>query len=194
MTEPENSHDEAIAALLLANLQRTIDFLKYAEAKNGALLTFASAWVLAILNIAVRNDPIKGFSVYEYAVIPPFILAGLVALISFFPRMHLPAFLGGRRAGPHLKNLLYFGDVGGMTVSEFQKAVRDNYYPQGGRGVTDAYIRDLSIQIVVNSEITKRKLRLFQIGLWLVLVAGVLFVSVTAMTLYYSSPGHHEFH
>jgi Family of unknown function (DUF5706) len=187
LIEPNKIQDDAIVALLLASLQRTIDFLKYAEAKNGALLTFSSAWVLAILNIVLNDKPIKGLLLYEYTVIPPFILAGLAALISFFPRMHLPGFLGGRRAGPHPKNLLYFGDVGLMTVSEFQNAVRDNYYPQDARGVTDAYIRDLTVQIAVNSQITNRKLRLFQIGLWLVMIAGIAFVSVTAMNLYHQT-------
>jgi hypothetical protein len=181
---PDNTQDEAIATLLLSNLQRTIDFLKYAEAKNGALLTFSSAWILAILNIAFRDKPIQGILLYEYTVIPSFILAGLAALISFFPRMHLPGFLGGRRAGPHPKNLLYFGDVGRMTVAEFQKAIRDNYFSQNSEAVTDAYIRDLTVQIAVNSQITNRKLRLFQIGLWLVMIAGIAFVSVTAMNLY----------
>jgi hypothetical protein len=190
MTQPDKTQDEAIATLLLANLQRTIDFLKYAEAKNGALLTFASAWVLAILNIVLKDKPPTGILLYEYTVIPPFILAGLAALISFFPRIHLPGFLGGRRAGPHPKNLLYFGDVGRMTVSEFQKAVRDNYYPQDSGGITDAYIRDLMVQIAVNSQITNRKLRLFQIGLCLVMIAGIAFVSLTAINLYHQTQSH----
>jgi hypothetical protein len=35
---------EAFGDMLSAALARVVDFLKFAEAKNAALLTFASAW------------------------------------------------------------------------------------------------------------------------------------------------------
>jgi hypothetical protein len=187
MAQPDKTKDENVAALLLGGLQRTIDFLKYAEAKNGALLTFASAWVLAIININITLGD-KSTHLYEYAVLPPFVLAGTAALVSFFPRINLPRFLGGRRAGPHPKNLLYFGDVGAMTVSEFEKAIQDNYYPPEDRTVADAYLHDLIVQVAVNSQITNRKLQLFQIGIWLIVIAGIAFLVITAITFYQLAP------
>jgi hypothetical protein len=102
MTQPDRTRDESFAALLLSDLQRTIDFLKYAEAKNGALLTFASAWVLAIININITLGD-RSTHLYEYGVLPPFILAGTAALASFLPRINLQRFLGGWQAGPHPK-------------------------------------------------------------------------------------------
>jgi hypothetical protein len=75
-----------------------------------------------------------------------------------------------------------------MTVSEFEKAIRDNYYPPGDRTVADAYLHDLIVQVAVNSQITKRKLQLFQIGMWFVLIAGIAFLVITAITFYQVAP------
>ena len=42
---------EAFGGILSASLARVVDFLKFAETKNAALLTFASAWTLALINL-----------------------------------------------------------------------------------------------------------------------------------------------
>jgi hypothetical protein len=50
----EDRRLEAFEKILASDLQRAIDFLKYADAKNGALLTFASAW-LAIVSFCFKR-------------------------------------------------------------------------------------------------------------------------------------------
>ena len=50
---------DAYEKILTANLQRTIDFLKFAEAKNAALLALASAWVVAIFNLTCSHKPME---------------------------------------------------------------------------------------------------------------------------------------
>lgn len=40
----KNDQQEAFEKILTSNLMRAIDFVKFAEAKNAALLTFNSAW------------------------------------------------------------------------------------------------------------------------------------------------------
>lgn len=177
---------EAMEKLLANSLQRTIDFLKYAEAKNGVLLTFASAWMLAI----IRDPPVKGLVLYQYGIFPLLAAAAIAGLLSFFPRMNLPHFLGGRRAGPHRSNLLFFGDVGRMTVSEFHKAVQDHYRPSKGKTISESYIDDLITQIAVNSQITWRKMRLFGVGLWCLAIAGIVFACVNGWTLYQANAVH----
>jgi hypothetical protein len=161
--------------ILSSNLQRVIDFLKYAEAKNGALLTVASAWVLAIISLLSIDKPLpSGIGTIFSVTLPLFIGAGVLALLSFFPRIDLPWFLGGRRAGPHPKNLLFFGDIASMTTSEYEQAARERYSPSGEQRVTDDYIHDLLVQIAVNSQITCRKLRLFAHGLRLIAIAAAI--------------------
>ena len=43
----KNDQQEAFEKLLSSVLGRVVDFLRFAEAKNAALLTFSSAWILA---------------------------------------------------------------------------------------------------------------------------------------------------
>jgi Pycsar effector protein len=168
----ENERSESFEKILFADLQRVIEFLKYAEAKNGALLTFASAWVLATISLLSSDKLLpSGLGTVFAIVLPMFIFAAALSMISFFPRVDLGRFLGGKPAGPHAKNLLYFGDIASMTVLEFKQAVRERYFPSEGKKLTEAYLHDITIQIVVNSQITARKLRLFQYGLGLIAVA-----------------------
>src|SRR5260370_33556564 len=70
-----------------ASLQGVIEFLKSAEAKNGALLTLASVWGLAVINILVTEKPIPPHYKAALSLSLPFIIvAGLVAILLFVPR------------------------------------------------------------------------------------------------------------
>jgi hypothetical protein len=115
----KDDQEEAFDKILTSNLQRVLDFLKYAEAKNGALLTIASAWALAVVALLTRDKPIPDNYRLALALALPFIIgAVLAALWSFAPRTRLSRFLGGRRAGPHQSNLLFFrrsGKVDGRS-------------------------------------------------------------------------------
>ena len=72
-----------------------------------------------------------------------------------------------------------------MTVAEFKNAVRERYFPTAARALTEAYLDDISVQIAVNSQITARKLRLFQYGLGLIAIAmATLFFPVTGWVVH----------
>ncbi len=170
----EQNATESYERILVTNLQRTLDFLKFAEAKNGALLALASAWVFAMVNFEGSDRSIPaGLIVSVSLALPLSLLAGILAMLSFLPRLRLPSFLGGRRAGPHPKNLLYFGDVGSLPVKTLEHDLKDRYFPPPFSHAEE-YIHDLVVQISVNSQITLRKMRLFQIGMSLILAAGFI--------------------
>jgi hypothetical protein len=82
--------------------------------------------------------------------------------------------LGGKRAGPHAKNLLFFGDIRDLPIKTFNSELRQRYYPDE-TGAISNYIGDLTIQLHVNSDIAMRKMRLFSIS--------VGFISVAAFSL-----------
>jgi hypothetical protein len=162
----KDDQEEAFDKILTGNLQRVLDFLKYAEAKNGALLTIASAWALAVVALLTRDKPIPDNYRLALVLALPFITgAVLAALWSFAPRTSLSRFLGGRRAGPHQPNLLYFGDMARLTAGRMEKDLRASYYPEEGHAATQSYTRDLCVQLAVNSQIVRRKLRFFTVGL-----------------------------
>jgi hypothetical protein len=171
---------EAYEKILTANLQRAIDFVKFAETKNAALLALASAWVVASINIESSGKAIpSGFSTSVPLTLLVSVCAGCTAMISFLPKLHLPKFLGGRRAGPHPKNLLYFGDICTLPIKTLEQDLHARYLPDG-KGPRDEYIHDLIVQISVNSEIALRKMHLFLWGLRLMLLAGAVLLVPSA--------------
>lgn len=164
MAEAENS--ELNEKLLAGKLQRVIEFLKFAEAKNAALLTLASALTIAIGNLLLNAGLPLGIARGLCLALPLAMGAALAAILSFVPRLSVSEFLGGHRAGPHPRNLLFFGDVAAQTIKEY-KAAMEGHYVSSGK-LTSQYIDDLLTQIHVNSAITHRKMRLFQIGATLI--------------------------
>jgi hypothetical protein len=89
---------EAYEKLLIANLQRALDFLKFAEAKNAALLALSSAWFVATINLESSTKPIPGaLAVSVVFAIFCSLCSALLASLSFLPRLHLPGFLGGEK-------------------------------------------------------------------------------------------------
>jgi hypothetical protein len=166
-------HD-AYVQMLTSNLQRALDFLKFAEAKNAALLALASAWIGVGLNLECSGKPLtSGFIITIPIALLCALCAGLLAMVSLLPRLQLPSFLGGQRAGPHPPNLLYFGDIIALPIKTLEKDMPARYLSTG-QGYRDEYVHDLTVQLSVNSEITMRKLRLFNWGMRFILVGGTV--------------------
>lgn len=170
----KNDQQEAFEKVLSANLARMTDWLKYAEAKNGALLAFVSAWTVAIANIIVR-DPGPPVAIAE--VIPVaaclFITAGLILLLSFVPRISLSRFF--RRSGADTRpiNYIFYGDIADQPITEFFAKITNRYLPAADESATEAYLRDLAVQIHVVGTIARSKFRMFKLAGWLS-VAGVI--------------------
>jgi hypothetical protein len=176
---------ELYEKLLTANLQRALDFLRFAEAKNAALLGLASAWVVAIINLQCSGKAIpKPLELGLQLALVLALCAGLLAMFSFLPRLNLAGFFGGKRAGPHSKNLLFFGDISTIHIKPLEQEFRSRYWPDSDKGHRDEYLNDLVVQISVNSDITVRKMHLFRWGMVLILVSGIgLLVSALATIL-----------
>ena len=163
--------EEQLEKLTAATLLRVVDFLKFSETKNGALVTFASAWVLGLIALLSSEKPLPfGFRNALVLSIPFFLAAALFGLWSFFPKIRLSAFTR-LHSVRHEPNLLFFGDVSSMKIDEYANSVRKRYLPPEGHASSEDYMADLCVQISVNSSIAIRKFRLFNRGLYCVLGA-----------------------
>jgi Family of unknown function (DUF5706) len=175
----KSENNDAYEKLLLGNLQRVIDFLRFAEAKNAALLTLSSALTLALsgllLNDRLPGELKRGLGVALLLAI----VAGLIAISSFMPRLNLPSFLGGTPAGPHPKNLLYFGDLADLSIKEYKAMMEERYGAPDAVRMKPEYLDDLLVQVLVNSQITDWKMRVFRGGAIVVAAAA----TVAALTV-----------
>lgn len=166
----KNDQQEAYEKHLTATLARVIDFVKFAEAKNAALLTFSSAWTLATVNILNKFD-----------VTPPiWIWCGGIALFFFVSsailsiRTFLPKKLEHIFKDPDGdRSLVYFNHIALYETTKYCQLIRDAYYPPDANTTTERYLNDLSVQISVNSKVASRKFSLFNYGAALA-GAGVL--------------------
>lgn len=177
---------EPYEKLLLANLQRTLDFLRFAEAKNAALVALGSGWFVASLNLECSGKPLPiGFG---HAILIAMLLAlgaVAVALLSFLPRLQVSGFLGGRRAGPHAPNLLYFGDLATIPINSLDSELRNRYFSDA-ISLSDTYYKDLTIQLSINSDIAKRKMLLFRAGVCIMASASLVLLIPVAILIFRS--------
>lgn len=162
--------EEAYEKVLSALLGRVLDMLRFAEAKNAALLAFASAWILGVVNLLSSGKPLsQGYLVASQVALPLFITAAVIAIASLLPKLSTSVFTGDRKG--RFRNLLFFGDIAELTVHRFQSDVHAAYHPVEGNNPTAKYVSDLEGQIAINSKITRRKHRMFNFGAIAALIA-----------------------
>lgn len=168
----KNDQQEAYEKLLSATLSRTIDFVKFAEAKNAALLTFSSAWILASVNLAFSEHPVSVEWQFPLKIaIPLFVVSAIISITSFLPKTNLAKL---NRDAAQDKSLLYFGDICDFAPASYRERLSQRYMPPDGHSATQNYIDDLTVQISVNSSIAMRKFRFFNFGARVAMVAVAL--------------------
>ena len=178
----KDDQQEAYEKLLSAGLARAVDFLKFAETKNAALLTFSSAWILASVNLLATEKPLPSeFKIALSVVIFLFVISALIAIASLQPKLRLSDFVG-TSARP--RNLLYFGDVAKMEIGMFNERVRERYMPPANWSATDAYLEDLATQVAVVSQVADRKFRLFDWGARLAAIAVLMLLWPTSIMIW----------
>ena len=165
----KNDQEEAYDRVLVASLSRTLDLMKFAETKNAALLTFCSAWMFGSVNILISSKSLPAhFLVALKWALPLFVLAGLICIASFLPRLNPGRFY--RKKQPKGLNLLFFGDIAMFPVSKASMEL-ERYRPGPGRSASDAYLEDMAAQIAINSQIASRKYLMFNLSAYLVVAA-----------------------
>jgi hypothetical protein len=149
--------------LLTANLARVIDLLKFAEAKNAALLTFASVWAIAIHNVLVNSRSLTDADTTALGLARClFIVSILVAVCSFLPKLRPESF---HRNPDKPKNLLFYGDIASFSLLDtFRARLHEAYRVDGNPAAGERYLDDLVAQIWINSCIARRKNTFFSIG------------------------------
>jgi hypothetical protein len=173
----KDDQQEAYERGLVASFLRVHDWVKFAEAKNAALLAFASAWTVAIGNILTKDPAAPAI----YAGVLPvagamFLIAALISILSFMPRVDMRAFLAPDDASSRPENLLFYGEIRKIPIAEFPKKLRERYEPPKGKAATEEYLDDLACQIHINSSIADRKFFLFKVAVWIVM-AGMMLVA-----------------
>jgi hypothetical protein len=164
-------------------LSRVIDWLKYEEAKNGALVTLDAVgagliaqWLSSASNLSAALSPwLKGSLV-------ALLLSLTTSLVSFYPvlrggRLHRSAARRRSRLSTPNSSSLFFAEIAGtepaVYLNQLRAAVGD---PSNGTPLE----LDYASEIVHNAEITLMKLRVFQVAL-VISVLGFIATCVAAI-------------
>ena len=173
---PESN--EPLEKLLVASLQRVIDFVKFAEAKHAVLVTLASGWSLAITTLLAAHPEYPPLTAYTMQFArAAYVFALFTSIWSFLPKRKLELFY---REPPDQKNLLFFGHLASIDLSILRKELSERY---GNSGDGQAYIHDLSCQIGINSIIADRKFLLFNRAAAILMLGVALLAIPTAINL-----------
>jgi hypothetical protein len=144
-------------------LAQVIDWLKFAEAKNAALVGFTGAAILALIGAVkdIGNAAISYFIVH--VTIPGLLIALFISLNSF--RGILSKFFKHRAPAPGKDDHVFFyGDIHKYTDTQYLRKL----YTLHDETAPEKFNRleiELACQTIINSKVASRKFRLFNLGL-----------------------------
>jgi hypothetical protein len=189
--------EAAYERLLNANLSRAVDWVKYGDAKNAALLAFASVWLAGIGNLLLsaqeKSTPgVIAFLLFCSEVL--FMVGALHAIAALLsttnprsvllsPRKSVRHLLASARPEPEKPNLLFFGDIRHLEPDLFEAQVSRRYHSNGAQLITGAYVTDVCSQTVVTARIAQRKFDSFDRGVYFILAALCFLIIVLFVAL-----------
>lgn len=144
-------------------LAQTNDWLRFAEAKNAALVVFNSAVLVATAQLVGEYPPAGLISRLYVGSLWVLMGVGLiVALFSFLPKTTIPLLSAGELPREQ-DNLIFFGSAKKYTAPEYITAVNKRY----GISTTedDQWRRDIAEQVVTNARIAVWKYSCFKVAL-----------------------------
>jgi len=169
MTE-RDGNKEALLEHLFRVLQMVNDWLRFAEAKNGAVLAICGS-TLGVLIGLMASVSFPSNALLGYVAACALLLAGSLAaaLVSFIPITRLPTLYRRARATP--PNTLFFADLAGVSASEL---LQETCLALGIDATETLPVHEhAAAQIVANSRITLWKFELASVATHLAAAAVV---------------------
>jgi hypothetical protein len=139
-------HENWLATIANENLARTIDFVKYGETKNAALLAFSSTWLATVGALLLSTEHHFPLAVVVFLTCgeTAFLITILISLAALLPLTRPEEILKHpRKAWYNLvqsprsenSNLLFFGHISRFTETEHHIRFQERYAPVARRDV-----------------------------------------------------------
>ncbi|GAG97629.1 unnamed protein product [marine sediment metagenome] len=144
------------------------EWLKFAEAKNGALLAVDTAIIFGIFKLA--SDSAWPHAIFSYLTISLVIASAVSCLVSFIPRIKIPTVTLNQKPNTGV-SLLFYAHIAKYDPESYLK---DLYGQSDSTTPSSSFEMDFARQIVTNSGIAVKKYHCFTVALWLTVVALIL--------------------
>jgi len=154
-------------------LQQTLisvnDWLKFAEAKNGAYIAVACSILFGLYSITSKNDDLDISLIIYIACFSVLISTSIViAIASFIPRLTPPFWIKMDKK-EEKDNPIFFGHACKYSKKTYLQLLDKKY--GFTEGEVSAFEIDLVDQIINNSKIAFIKYRMFNSAVWLFISA-----------------------
>ncbi len=144
-------------------------WLKFAEAKNGALIVLNGAIIFGIARIHAIYKPLPGWLTWYFIIASMLLIfALLICLVSYIARIKSPQSISKRPSDANVPNIYFFGDLAKMTGDNILTHLKDKLALTDTPNLAQ---RDLAMQISINSRITSQKFAYFNTAVWLTIFA-----------------------
>lgn len=145
-------------------LERSVEWVKYAETKNAIAIGLLGAAFIDVCKIETWASVCGKILIISLAI-------QLVLLVcSFIPRFSSPLCLKRNLAE---MNFHYYGDISKVSLDEFRSKLKEAY-PELAN--TSKHFKDVTHQIHINCEIAMAKFKFFKCVCYLMFVSGLSFV------------------
>jgi hypothetical protein len=162
MAVMRDGEDDGLKGMLSETLKATTDWLKFAEAKNAALIGVN----LAVLVTSEKIQSAIGWATYFHWVSGLCIISISIALLSVIPRVGWPLPSMEKNNRDEHDNLMFYGDVAKYSPGGYCGELSKKF----GRSLTKT--EDWTArQVAVLSDLTLQKLSFFKLAAFITLSA-----------------------
>jgi hypothetical protein len=188
--------DTRLLDKLVFIFQNVNEWLKFAEAKNAALLAFSGAGMTATLTVLATGQNVpKSIQVGLLLSTISLGVCTLTCAMSFLPKTDLEKLLWVRNRSsgrptpqPSTDNLYFYGDLRKYNDATLLDELNRSYF---NSALSNYYVKeysDLVNQILINSDIAFSKLTFFRRGVYALIVAVLTVpVAVVLSLLFYQT-------
>jgi hypothetical protein len=153
------------------------EWLKFAEAKNGALLVADTAILFGVFTVLNRSAAQR---VFIYLAVVLVIVSAISSLVSFIPQLKVLSFTSKKRTGKKA-NLLFYGDIAEHDPQSYIEALHAESGTESK--VIEPMEVDYAQQIITNSRIAVRKYRCFNVGLYPTILALLFLLAASLISV-----------
>lgn len=150
------------------SLKRSIDFVKFAEAKNGAAIALSTGLIIGILQL---RDGLDKLHLHELLAVGLCLLGGFSSVRGFIPILD---WVGRHKKENADRNFLYFYDIAQVSADEFEAGFSERYSNEA------MLCSDLAREVHENSKIAVDKFHHFSVAA-LFLSAACLLLGISVV-------------
>lgn len=158
------SSSDPVDSKLNSILQMVVEWLKFAETKNGGAVGIGSGGFAIVIGFlqSAQLGTLPEVLLTLGAI--SFLMTVVVSIASFSPRTDFGKLRARRDGTPHpADNLFYFGHIAKYSSRQLIESMVERYMPDVDLEMKQVYL-DLAAQVTINARITMWKLRLFNIA------------------------------